>query len=153
PEGTVRIACVGASTTFCTGVSSNDTAWPKLLQDKLQRKYPGVSWQVINAGVPGHRMADCVKNLRHRVLPLEPDLVIFYEANNQLASDSRKLAIERGLIDPDAGAMSPTVRFLSEASLLFHLCYMNLRISGGDSDNAQKLKSLPAGLPDKFVGG
>jgi len=152
PAHTIRIACVGASTTYCTGVSGNDAAWPKQLQDKLCKKYPSVSWEVINAGVPGHRMADGLKNLRHRVLPLQPDLVIYYEANNQLAGDTRRLAEARGLADPSSGARSPTVKLLSEASLLFHLCYMNLTItSAGADDNTKKLQGLPKDLPEGFL--
>jgi hypothetical protein len=152
PANTIRIACVGASTTYCTGATSNEAAWPQQLEKRLKKKYAGFNWQVINAGVPGHRMKDCLANLRHRVLPLQPDLVIFYEANNQMASDTRRLAEERGLAHRQSGALSPPVKFLSNVSLLFHLCYMNLRIVASHQDDTSKtLQGLPENLPDTYV--
>ena len=50
---------------------------------------------MINAGVPGYVVTESLKNLEHRVLPLEPDLVIYYEANNDMAIDTRALARSR----------------------------------------------------------
>src|SRR5581483_8198980 len=35
PPGTIRIACLGASTTFCGEVSSNDATWPAQLEKIL----------------------------------------------------------------------------------------------------------------------
>src|SRR5437868_674446 len=40
PKNTVRIACLGASTTFCAESTSNHTTWPHRLQEKLQAAYP-----------------------------------------------------------------------------------------------------------------
>ncbi len=152
PPGTVRIVCVGASTTFCTGVSSNEAAWPRLLEKEISQKYPNTKWQVVNAGVPGYCMSQSLINLKRRVLPLDPDLVIFYEAHNQLANDTRELARERGVIQPDEDRTSPAVEFLSRYSLLFSLCHKNLRIVSAKSDSHQsKLNGLPPELPQKYV--
>lgn len=78
PPNTLRIACVGASTTFCGEVSSNEATWPHQLQERLQALYPDVRIQVINAGIPGYVASLSLKNLRLRVLPLQPDLVIYF---------------------------------------------------------------------------
>ena len=152
PPGTVRIVCVGASTTFCTGVSSNEAAWPHLLEKEIRKKYADTKWQVINAGVPGYCMPQILANLRHRVLPLDPDLVIFYEAHNQMAKDTRQVARDRGVIQPDENRASPAVEFLSRYSLLFSLCHKNLRIFSGKRDSTQgKLNGLPPGLTKTYV--
>jgi hypothetical protein len=153
PPGTIRIACVGASTTFCIGATSNEAAWPHQLEERLRRKYPGRSWQVINAGVPGHRMKDCVINLRKRVLPFEPDLVIFYEANNQLANDTFLLARGRGLVSHDSRYLSPTTKYLAHHSMLFRLCHLSFRILTGGGGGAGKLNGLPEDLPARYVEG
>ena len=68
PHHTVRIACLGASTTFCAEVSSNHQTWPYLLQQKLRQAYPGVNIEVVNGAVGGYVAADNLKNLEHRVL-------------------------------------------------------------------------------------
>ncbi len=151
PRRTLRIACLGASTTFCTGVSSNEAAWPHVLQERLQKKHPEIAVQVINAGVGGWGIADTRDNLCQRVLPLEPDLVILYHANNDLARDTRKLAQERGLIGAEEGNISPTVKFLSSYSLLFDLVYKNSKILLGRFDKKSgKLNGIPKDLPKRF---
>ncbi len=152
PPHTVRIACLGASTTFSAEASSNDFVWTKLLQDKLQAAHPDVHFEVINAGVPGYTSAQNLKSLRSRVLDLDPDLVIYYEANNEIVKDTRKLAIERGLINPDSGRRSPVIRTLSRMSLAFDLIYKNLAIllrSRKESKGA--LDSVPQNLPAHFI--
>jgi selenocysteine lyase/cysteine desulfurase len=37
----------------------------------------------------GNTAANYLQNLRKRVLPLDPDLVIYYEPSNEMADDSR----------------------------------------------------------------
>jgi lysophospholipase L1-like esterase len=149
PPGTIRIATLGASTTFCAEVSNDDATWPQQLEQALQRAHPDLAIQVINAGVPGYIAADSLKNLQRRVLPLDPDLVIYYEANNDLAHDTRRLARERGLA---AGSESALARTLAHYSLLFDLIRKNSRILlAGHSAVMGKLQDLPANLPDRFV--
>src|SRR5205823_1433580 len=48
--GTIRILCLGDSFTF--GMTPLDQSWPKILERRLQRRFPGRSLEVINAGVP-----------------------------------------------------------------------------------------------------
>jgi hypothetical protein len=152
PPNTVRIVCLGASTTFCAEVSNNEAAWPHMLQEGLRRKYPNITVQVINAGVPGYIASESLKNLQHRVLPLQPDLVIYYEANNDIAHDTRNLAEDRGLIKSSETHLSPTTRRLSECSLLFDLVYKNSRIALSKNDSTGgKLEGLPKDLPNHFI--
>jgi hypothetical protein len=152
PAKTVRIACVGGSTTFCTGVSSNAATWPHLLQEKLQKQYPDVKIEVINAGVAGYNTTQSLINLRERVLPLDPDLVIFYEGQNEMARDTLALAKERGLVGDRQSYLSPATKLLSKYSLLFDLAYKNIAIrTGGGGDAAKKLNGLPADLTKGYV--
>lgn len=152
PPGTLRIACLGASTTFCGEVSNNHATWPHQLQEALQKRYPDISVEVVNAGVPGYVAAESLRNLERRVLPLQPDLVIYYEANNDIALDTRDLARRRGLIPPSSGYMSRRVKLLSQGSLLFDLVYKNVSIILGSRDTSVgRFESIPADLPTHFI--
>src|SRR2546428_10694265 len=63
PAGRVRLAFLGASTTFCMEVSSNEATWPHHATQALSERYPGVTFDYINAGVPAYRLPLSRKNL------------------------------------------------------------------------------------------
>lgn len=85
PPGTIRIACVGASTTASPGLEID---YPRLLQHWLglwaARRELDVHFEVINAGRESIGAADIEAIVRHEVLPMEPDLVLYYEGANDL---------------------------------------------------------------------
>src|SRR5687768_5220954 len=150
PANTIRIVCLGASTTFNAEVSSNHATWPHRLQEKLQAAYPNVRIEVINAAVGGYVAADSLKNLRHRVLPLDPDLVIYYEANNEIVHDTGELAVRSGLADQPGRA--PWISGLGSYSLLFDLAYKNLAIAARSRDtDSSNLDAIPPDLPNRFI--
>jgi hypothetical protein len=152
PPRTVRIACVGASTTFSADVSNDNATWPARLQETLQREYPDVTIQVINAGVPGFVITESAQNIRTRVLPLDPDLVIYYEANNDIALDTRTLAVSQGLVDVSKGRLVEANRWLTRHSLLVDLVEKNAMILSVTDQPAGKVTSLPKDLPSRFIG-
>ena len=82
PAGTLRIVCLGASTT--EGSQYDDETWPHYLQQELSRAYLSRRIEVINAGHHAYTIEDLHALLDMRVLPLKPDVVIFYEANNNI---------------------------------------------------------------------
>jgi hypothetical protein len=154
PAHTVRIVCLGASTTFNAEVSANDATWPHRLQEKLQQAYlaSGVKIEVINAAVGGYVATDNLKNLRHRVLPLDPDLVIYYEANNEIVHDTQELAIRDGLLGQDGRRQSAFTVTLSKYSVMFDLAYKNLAIlARSRSSAAGRLDRIPPDLPNHFM--
>jgi lysophospholipase L1-like esterase len=154
PPQTVRIACLGASTTFCAEVSHNHKTWPHRLQEKLAEAYPGVKFEVVNTAVGGYTATENVKNLTHRVLPLDPDLAIYYEGNNEITKDTRQLALDRGLItSANPRSFANTI---SSYSLLFDLTYKNLTILAGRRKAASAapatMDRVPPDLPQHFIG-
>jgi lysophospholipase L1-like esterase len=152
PNDCIRIACVGASTTFCGEASSDSAAWPQRLEHLLRQRFEGQRFEVINAGVPGYTAAQSLKNLRHRVIPLDPDIVIFYEANNELAAATRELAESRGLIRPRQGRRSGLLAFVGRYSLLADLVDKNLRILLAEKDAEHgTLSDIPRDLPNVFI--
>lgn len=150
PPDTLRIAVLGASTTFNAEVSSNHATWPHRLQEKLRAAYPHQKIEVINTSLGGYVAGDNLKNLRHRVLPLKPDLVIYYEANNEIVRDTAELAVREGLIK--SRERSRLVNVLSNTSLMFDLAHKNLTILAQGAGGASgKFDSVPRDLPDRFI--
>jgi len=82
PAGTVRIVCLGASTT--EGSQRDNETYPHFLQQALDRLFPTRKIEVINAGHQAQDVVDLLEILRQRVLPLKPDIVLFYEVANNI---------------------------------------------------------------------
>lgn len=73
--GTLRIVVLGDSVVFGQGVAEDETL-PAQLAAALAKKVPGQKWELINAGVRGYNAAQYDPFLAHRLLPLQPDLVV-----------------------------------------------------------------------------
>lgn len=125
PAGTVRIAFLGASTTYCAEVSSNDAVWPQLVTAGLQQHWPNVTFDFINAGVPGYTASTSLKNLRTRVAPLDPDIIVIYHGTNDLSANSFDLAKREGVVTERSEQKLST---FSHYSLLWYLLEKNLMV-------------------------
>jgi len=125
PGGTVRIAFLGASTTWCAEVSSNEMAWPHIATEELRRAFPGAAIDYVNGGVPGYVAKSSLRNLQYRVAPLQPDIIVIYHATNDMSVELRELAAAKGVIrKPQVEPPS----WLSNYSLLWNLAEKNFRI-------------------------
>ncbi|MCD6680907.1 MAG: SGNH/GDSL hydrolase family protein [Burkholderiaceae bacterium] len=123
PAGTVRVAFLGASTTFCAEVSSNEATWPHLVTEALRRRFPDTRIDYVNAGVPGYTVESSLVNLKQRVAPLRPDVIVIYHATNDLSGEIRALAGSRGVdIAP------PEASWIARRSLLWLLVSKNLTV-------------------------
>jgi len=74
----IRIAILGGSTAFGTGVTDQDS-WPALLQAKL-----GKQFAVINYGVPGYSTAENIVQMALIVPEKRPHIIVFYEGWNDI---------------------------------------------------------------------
>lgn len=83
PEGTFRIVSMGGSTTYSTGTTAEES-YPAFLQQILRDEYGYTNVEVINGGVSGYTTWEILADFQFRVLELEPDMLIFYEAVNDL---------------------------------------------------------------------
>lgn len=126
PRGTIRLAFLGASTTFGAEVSSNEATWPHLVWQRFQQEFPGQRFDYVNGGVPGYGLDSSLKNLMARVAPLRPDVIVIYDATNDLSANSYALARAQGLISerPDRQRS-----WLARYSLLVYLIEVNLNIA------------------------
>lgn len=83
-DGTLRIACLGGSTTYGFGASTNGRAYPNALEEMLQRERPGTRIEVLNAGIPGWNLRTSMTNFQLRLERLDFDLVVIMHVNNDL---------------------------------------------------------------------
>lgn len=84
PPGVLRVVCLGGSSTYGHGPSSNETTWPARLEAHLSEALPGRTIQVINGGCQGWSSFELLGNLAYRAIEFEPDLVIVYETINDM---------------------------------------------------------------------
>lgn len=97
PSGTLRIAFLGASTTFCAEIRDDFSTWPHQVVERLKAPFPNLDIDYVNAGVGGYTTEQSLKRLESQVARLSPDVVVIYHANNDLARETAKLARQAGL--------------------------------------------------------
>jgi hypothetical protein len=85
PAGRVRIAFVGASTT--AGAHADRFSYPEYVDRWLRRwgeaRHLPVTFDTINAGREGILSTSIAAIVRQELLPVRPDLVVYYEGTNQ----------------------------------------------------------------------
>lgn len=82
----IRVAILGGSTTFGTGVTDKDS-WPAILQKLLGNRY-----SVTNYGVPGYSTVEAIIQMALTVPEIRPQIVIFYEGWNDIRNFHDKVA-------------------------------------------------------------
>jgi lysophospholipase L1-like esterase len=94
----LRIICLGESTTFGTGDSSN---YPMFLQDILGKYAAGYArYEVVNAGVPGWISDQVALRVQHQLAKFAPDAVILYVGWNDFQSyDPMSLPLPNTIFD------------------------------------------------------
>lgn len=121
PAGRIRLAFLGASTTYCAEVSSNEATWPSLVREGVARAHPDASVDYVNAGVAGYILAHVETCLEVRVQPLQPDVIVLYEATNDFTRDTRALAKEQGVYVEHADRQD----WFAEQSMLWYVVQKN----------------------------
>ncbi len=129
PAGRIRLAFLGASTTFCAEASSDEATWPSLVVAALRAARPGLDVDFVNAGVAGYVLDEVQQGLDLRVAPLEPDVIVVYEATNDLTKWSRELARAQGVYTEHADREG----WLARYSLAWHLIEKNLLVRARQS--------------------
>ncbi len=90
PPHLLRVVCLGDETTFAAEVSARETYSAQLqqmLSDEMRTEV-----EVINAGVPGNCPRQAALQLRHRILALQPDLIVLHFDMSDVFDDA---AIQR----------------------------------------------------------
>lgn len=96
PEAT-RIVALGDSITFGWELAESES-WPSQLAALIQQAHPDLPWQIINAGVNGHTVADAYARFQEHVQRYQPHLVLIAFGVNDCRqvkrmNDARRLAL------------------------------------------------------------
>jgi lysophospholipase L1-like esterase len=145
----LRVAFLGASTTFCAEVSQDAAAWPHQVGVQLRAAYPALSVDAVNAGVPGYVVDTSLENWQQRVQPLKPDVVVIYHATNDLSKDSRALAVARGV--QESGRQETS--WLAAHSMLWFLVEKSLEAKAAQQravSDRPRIMAIPPTLPESF---
>lgn len=114
-EKTIKIACVGGTTTFCPNVSDQET-WPFMLQSKL-----GSNYSLMNYGVTGYTTVENIIQMALLVPKFKPDVVIFYvgwsDLKNYNNKNSRDDYFEHGISQSNNFGFMRETKSLFEANL------------------------------------
>ncbi len=78
-----RVIVLGGSVVWGTGASSNETTFPARIKEILKNKYKH-NIEVINAGMGAYFSFQELTLLIHKLIYLEPDLVIFFNGYNDI---------------------------------------------------------------------
>ena len=147
PQGTMRLAFLGGSTTFSLEVKNSDSVWPAVVTNALQDNYPDRSFEYINASVTGFTTIELLVNLNDRVAHLDPDVTFIYHGVNDIAHNSWYLADSQGIaMLPDP---NPWIEKVIRKSVLIDLVYKNLRIISKDSKS--KKENIKADYDDEYM--
>ncbi len=87
PPGTYRILCLGDESTLASETNAGETFCARLKE--LLPTSSGINLEVVNAGCPQSGPLLSYLALRHRLLALNPDLVVFNFEMSDVANDHR----------------------------------------------------------------
>ena len=76
------IVAIGSSSTQGVGASDQAHAYPALLAEELQRRWPRLTVTVVNKGVGGEDAEQMLARFARDVLPYRPQLVIWQTGSN-----------------------------------------------------------------------
>jgi len=115
PPSVFRILALGDSVTYGLGVE-RDKAWAGKLESLLNLDGPaGVTYEVLNLGVPGYGIGQIVERFKKKGLKYHPDLVIYGYWLNDIGPGFD--AIELGLLETrknrDIFSSRPWARWLA----------------------------------------
>jgi len=125
PAGRLRLAFLGGSTTYCAEVSSDEMTWPYLVVAETKKRFPDLDIDFINGAVPGYSTAGLRPYFEGRIARFHPDVIVIYEAANDLSANSFTLAREQGVT---RHTVDQSMGWFAHHSLLLYLVEKNLKI-------------------------
>ena len=99
PEGTIRVAFLGASTAVDLYVGNDDKTWSAVATERLRAAFPGCRFDFVNAGVPGDTVRAVEGRFVEDTMPLAPDIAVFL-LNDLMTLAHRQLGGSTGDYQP-----------------------------------------------------
>lgn len=156
PPGTVRLAFVGASTTV--GSKHCRASYPEYVIHWLnlwaQDAHPELHFDGINAGREGISSMHIEAIVRNEVLPMEPDLILYYEGVNHLRNWIRYNESLGGIPEPEEDETLSAASRYSVLVLRLRKFILAYRRTGIEPIKPEHTVSWPRGVsqskPDPF---
>src|SRR2546423_1637876 len=124
-ENEYRIALVGDSVTFGEGVAKTEDTFAQVLEERLNRRQSAFRARVFNFGASAYSVKAMTATFQHRMLALEPDLVLMaiIPSDFDLA---RTPSVDAGgnLSDKKLSGFLPRDTFLRPVLRKVHLLYL-----------------------------
>lgn len=98
PAGTIRVICVGGSTTIGSNAGNDSFTYPFILEELLRQAFPGANKiEVINAGVFGYHSWHSMLRVDNEFDRYDPDVYVFMDGLNDVmaAYGMEKKQLER----------------------------------------------------------
>jgi len=89
PPETFRVAVVGSSFTFGSGVEIEDT-YHSILEDRLNKETGDLRYEFINFGVGGYTTRNKLATINYKALNYDPDLILFVLDGSQFTDKKFK---------------------------------------------------------------
>ena len=89
PPSTFRVAVIGSSFTYGSGVEIEDT-YHTLLEERLNAESQNLRYEFLNFGVGGYTTRNKLATMNYKVLNYDPDLVLFVLDGSQFTDDKFK---------------------------------------------------------------
>lgn len=141
-KSSFRVICLGESSTFGWGVSFNE-CYPAQLKKRLENRFPGKNFEVINAGQIGYSSHQGLIFLRNYIVKYRPDIVTVPYLINDI--DRYRFFRSNGLSDKELPAPNPLLIYLKNTlskSKLYNQFNDLLLLNNKKKDNAAALKKL-----------
>jgi lysophospholipase L1-like esterase len=85
PEGTIRVICIGGSTTIGSNAGGDQFSYPWLLEELLRKAFPKAkNIEVINAGVFGYHSWHSLLRVENEFDRYDPDVYVFMDGLNDV---------------------------------------------------------------------
>ena len=93
PRPSVTLVAFGDSITAATR-QAPQARWPEILKHSLHERFPGCSFNVINAGVGGNTSREGLRRIEKDVLTHDPDFVLVEFGNDATPNPARHVSFE-----------------------------------------------------------
>ena len=145
--GTLRVVALGASSTFGYH-NADETTYPSLLERLLnERCMDGHRYEVINLGIPHLDSGQIASLFLHEGVPLQPDIVTFYEGINDSTIESELGAPK----DPSERSLPSHVRRWVREHFLSAYLFHEISSSRKDEVRGEAIEALLKERPVRFV--
>jgi hypothetical protein len=120
-----RIAIAGDSITYGSGIERAEDTFACVLEEVLNQRQKAVSVQTYNFGVPAYSVKEMSATLEHRMMAIEPDMVIMAIVKDDLNLSRTPLVDKWGyMVNADTSKLLSSGSIIKRYLRKIHLLYL-----------------------------